>query len=153
MLPYGKLKDVSGTQTQVMSQLIDGLGQAGCEVTRANSSELEVLVPGWDGALFPSETLLPFQRYFWDKMTISVNEDGIARYRLAYFGGAQLFMHLLISVAFAFEVWFGSAATGGRVLDPLRFFLNFSLAHLLPVFLTLVSFGFSRRAVLKKAFA
>lgn len=149
MLPFGKLMDGKGTQSQVMSQLMRGLEQAGCEVTRTGSDRLDVRVPSWESSLFSSEMVLPIQRYFWDHMAVTVDENGGAHYRLTYFGGAQLFLHLLVLAAFAFEAWFGASSA----MDPMRFFSYFVCAQILPVILTLASFGYSRRVVLKKAFA
>jgi hypothetical protein len=153
MLPFGKLKEVKGTQSQVISRLMTGFEEAGCEVNRDGSERLHVSVPGWDGIVFPLEGLLPLQQFFWDRMVVSVDAEGVARYRLLYWGASQVFMHLLITAVFAFEAWFGAASSTDTAHEPWRFLANLAFAQLMPVLITLASFGLSRRAVLKKALA
>jgi hypothetical protein len=144
MLPFGKLEESgAGTRRQVMSRLMAKYEAADCMVERRGEDRLAVLVPGWDAAILPFESLLPLQRWFWDRMSVTVDEDGSARYRMVYWSGAQPLLHFAIASAFAFEAWFGSR-TG---LSPRLFLAAFAMANLVPLALSLASFGLSLRSL------
>jgi hypothetical protein len=146
MLPFGKVKEVSGTQAQVLSRLLAGFEEAGCEVERDGDTSLSVLIPSWDSQLLPFAEAVEIQQLFWDRMRVKVDAGGGARYQMAYFSGMQLLLHLLITAAFAWEAWFGTAG----LRAPMQFVLTLAAAHLVPAAVTLANFHLSRRALFRK---
>jgi hypothetical protein len=152
MLPIGKLRGVGkGTQRQIVSRLFAALESAGCEVTRERAPDskvevLNILIPGWDSDLVPFEAAVSLQRYFWDRMVISVDSQGEARYRMVYWTPAQLVLHLMIATVFAIE-----SSLGGEARSQPRFLLAFVAAQAIPALLSMLGSSLSRRAVLRKA--
>lgn len=150
MLPFGKLRGIRGTRSQVTSAWLAGFERAGCEVTRSGDGRLSVVIPGWDAALFPAaqtEMAVSLQRWFWDRMVVSVADDGSARFRLEYFSPSQLLLHVLVTLFFVAEAWFGSRLPSG----PTRFFAAFAVAQAVPMLIALASFRFSRESALRRA--
>lgn len=130
-----------------MSRWLAGFEQAGCEVSREGEGRLSVLVPGWDQAVFASEAAAVVQRWFWDRMVVSVAEDGTARFRLEYFSPPQLILHLVVTSIFALEALCGE----GAAHDPARFVLAFAAAQCVLAVTALVSFGLARESAVKRA--
>lgn len=128
--------------------MLDGFERAGCEVSREGDGRLSVMVPGWDSCLFPSETAFAVQRWFWDRMIVTVDEKGAARFRLVYFSPPQLLLHVIVSAIFALEAWCGGMAQR----EPARFALILLVAQLVPLFTTLAAFNQSRAAITREAF-
>jgi hypothetical protein len=148
MLPFGKLCQLRGSRAQVLSRWLAAFEQAGCEVTREGEERLSVLVPGWDAALLPSDAAAGVQRWFWDRMIVTVAQDGSARFRLVYFTPPQLLLHAAVTAIFALQ-----AGTGqGWLREPGRFALFFALAQALPWVTTLAGFRLSLDSALRRAF-
>jgi hypothetical protein len=171
MLPFGKLEQDNGpdahwirlTRAQEMSAWRARFERAGCEVEREGEGRLNVLLPGWDGALLggfkPGGPMGPegevaalmerCQRWFWDRMIITVSETGAARFRLVYFSQAQLFFHLLVTLLFVLEVWFGT----GVPTAPARFALMFAATQFVPALIALGGFKMALTSALRRAAA
>lgn len=150
MVPFGKLYGTRGTQSQaqVTSRWLADFEKAGCEVTRENPARLSVLVPGPDAQLVSSEGLFSLQRVFWDRMTVTVDADGTARFRLDYFSPAQLLMHAFVAAMCVLGAWSGLQ---NQLLDSRHFALTFAVAESVPFFITLIGFRLAREAALRRA--
>jgi hypothetical protein len=165
VLPFGKLERRSApthwTRAQALSAWQADLERAGCEVEREAGGGLDVLMPGWDSALFsglsargpsgPEGEAAAWvgrcQRWFWDRMRISVSDAGEARFSLAYLSAPQLLLHALVTAFFALDAWTGSFASR----DPASFLAAFAASHAAMALVALAGFRLSLAAALKRA--
>jgi hypothetical protein len=151
MLPIGRLEGIRGTRAQVMSAWQARFERAGCEVERARGGRMVVRLPSWDAALMApgpegpgmesaAQAMGALHRWFADCFTLSVSDDGVARYRLIYFSPAQRLFHALVTMLFAAQALIAGLGGEGMGADPARLALGFVVAQLVPPLVTLVSF-------------
>ena len=151
LLPIGKLEHSrerapTNTPTQDLAVWHERFERAGCEVEKSLDLDgvprLNVLLPGFEASFLPEsdELVGQLQRWFRDRMLVSILKDGTARFRFEYFSQSQLLFHSIVSAFFVFEVWFGQNAIPR---DPRRFAFLFIAGHLATALVALLGFRMS----------
>ena len=135
-----------------ISRLIYELEKVGCDVLLDGethwdkSLRFEIAVPSLDAWIWPFESVLSVQRFFFDRMHIELVQGGVLRCRVKYWQGPQILLHGIITLIFLITSRFEYSE--GSLLVQLIFGLL--LSHGIAAIITWIQFRLTRRQLLRR---